>query len=68
MCGIVGGVGNIDFRSYLINGLKKLDYRGYDSAGLAVLNGSRLFIRKTAVMDQGLMQVLQLLKVFITKW
>lgn len=48
MCGIVGGVGNIDFRSYLINGLKKLDYRGYDSAGVAVVDKKRLFIRKTS--------------------
>ena len=46
MCGIVGGVGNIDFRSYLIKGLKSLDYRGYDSAGLAVMRNQKLYLSK----------------------
>ena len=46
MCGIVGGVGQIDFREYLIKGLKKLDYRGYDSAGIALLDRKRLFVKK----------------------
>lgn len=47
MCGIVGGVGNIDFRSYLINGLKSLDYRGYDSAGLAYVQEGEIHLFKT---------------------
>ena len=38
MCGIVGAVGKIDLRKYLIEGLYSLDYRGYDSAGLAFMN------------------------------
>ena len=46
MCGIVGGVGNIDFRSYLVKGLKSLDYRGYDSAGLAVMRNQELYLSK----------------------
>ena len=37
MCGIVGGVSNRDITPLLIEGLKRLEYRGYDSSGLAVL-------------------------------
>jgi glutamine---fructose-6-phosphate transaminase (isomerizing) len=47
MCGIVGGVGDIDFRSYLIKGLKSLDYRGYDSAGLAYVKDGEIHLFKT---------------------
>ena len=35
MCGIVGYVGFQDAASFLIDGLRKLEYRGYDSAGIA---------------------------------
>ena len=38
MCGIVGGVADRNIVPVLIEGLKRLEYRGYDSAGLAVLN------------------------------
>lgn len=41
MCGIVGYVGNKNATQVLINALKKLEYRGYDSAGIAVLVGRR---------------------------
>lgn len=44
MCGIVGAIGEKEIRSYLINGLKSLDYRGYDSAGLTVLNNKNDFL------------------------
>ncbi|MFA7095611.1 MAG: glutamine--fructose-6-phosphate transaminase (isomerizing) [Gammaproteobacteria bacterium] len=40
MCGIVGAVAQRDVAPILIEGLKRLEYRGYDSAGLAVLNAS----------------------------
>lgn len=38
MCGIVGYIGNKEKKSVIINGLKELEYRGYDSAGMAVLS------------------------------
>ncbi len=38
MCGIVGALSKHDITSFLINGLSKLEYRGYDSAGLAVID------------------------------
>lgn len=40
MCGIVGYVGKKEAYPILINGLKRLEYRGYDSAGIALLNGN----------------------------
>ena len=42
MCGIVGAIGNLDYKTYLTSGLKKLDYRGYDSAGLAFWNKGKI--------------------------
>ncbi|WP_423903261.1 glutamine--fructose-6-phosphate transaminase (isomerizing) [Campylobacter showae] len=38
MCGIVGYVGNREKREFILNGLKELEYRGYDSAGMAVMS------------------------------
>ena len=40
MCGIVGYLGDRDSLPIILNGLKRLEYRGYDSAGVAVYNGS----------------------------
>ncbi len=47
MCGIVGCIGKINTKKYLIEGLKTLDYRGYDSAGIAYLNNNQVEICKT---------------------
>jgi glucosamine--fructose-6-phosphate aminotransferase (isomerizing) len=40
MCGIVGYIGNKQAKDVVIKGLKRLEYRGYDSAGIAIVNGS----------------------------
>ncbi len=48
MCGIVGYIGPRDATPIILNGLKRLEYRGYDSAGVAVLNGDQLEVRKDA--------------------
>jgi glutamine---fructose-6-phosphate transaminase (isomerizing) len=39
MCGIIGYIGSKQAREIIINGLKRLEYRGYDSAGMALING-----------------------------
>ena len=46
MCGIVGYVGFQDAASFLIDGLRKLEYRGYDSAGIACYENGKIEIRK----------------------
>jgi len=46
MCGIIGYCGRQLAAPIVIEGLKNLEYRGYDSAGVAILSGSRLMIRK----------------------
>ncbi|HET7570249.1 MAG TPA: glutamine--fructose-6-phosphate transaminase (isomerizing) [Gammaproteobacteria bacterium] len=49
MCGIVGAVAERDVVPVLMEGLRRLEYRGYDSAGLAVLNGDATLARRRAV-------------------
>lgn len=46
MCGIVGYIGQRDATSIILNGLKKLEYRGYDSAGIAVLEDGHIQLRR----------------------
>jgi glutamine---fructose-6-phosphate transaminase (isomerizing) len=61
MCGIVGAVAERDIVPVLMEGLRRLEYRGYDSAGLAVLNGSTHLTRlrtvgKVRMLDDALEQ------------
>src|SRR5213596_2128444 len=48
MCGIVGYVGHHDAASVVLPGLRRLEYRGYDSAGIATVSDGSLEVRKTA--------------------
>ncbi|MDQ6830360.1 MAG: glutamine--fructose-6-phosphate transaminase (isomerizing) [Gemmatimonadota bacterium] len=48
MCGIVGYIGPRESSPLLVEGLRRLEYRGYDSAGIAVLNGAGVETRKAA--------------------
>src|ERR1051326_8733500 len=55
MCGIVGYIGKQEAAPIILEGLRRLEYRGYDSAGLTVLNGGELQTRKKkGKIDEGL--------------
>ena len=47
MCGIVGYIGHRDAQSVILKGLQRLEYRGYDSAGIALFDGKNISITKT---------------------
>ena len=47
MCGIVGYIGNENAGDVLLDGLRRLEYRGYDSAGVAVLRDNALTLRRS---------------------
>lgn len=53
MCGIVGYIGNRDAKEILLKGLEKLEYRGYDSAGIAIMNedGTTVYKAKGRIAD-----------------
>ena len=52
MCGIVGAIANTNVVPILLEGLKRLEYRGYDSAGLAVVNGKMVRLRSTGRVNE----------------
>jgi glucosamine--fructose-6-phosphate aminotransferase (isomerizing) len=52
MCGIIGYIGSRPACEIILNGLKRLEYRGYDSAGLALVNGeTKIYKCKGRVKD-----------------
>ena len=59
MCGIVGYLGQKAVVPVLIEGLKSLEYRGYDSAGIAVVNGGQLHVRRASGNLTNLEEVLR---------
>ncbi|VAW41463.1 Glutamine--fructose-6-phosphate aminotransferase [isomerizing] [hydrothermal vent metagenome] len=59
MCGIVAATANRDIVDIIVNGLKTLEYRGYDSAGIAINHNNRIEIRKQAGKLNNLIQQLE---------
>jgi len=60
MCGIIGYVGKKEVSPILLEGLRRLEYRGYDSAGVAVVQDGNLFLRKKkGRIDEGLARLLK---------
>jgi glutamine---fructose-6-phosphate transaminase (isomerizing) len=60
MCGIVGYVGNKNVVDVILDGLKRLEYRGYDSAGIAVVENSKLELRRASGKLRNLEEIIRL--------
>ncbi len=58
MCGIVGYIGSQDATAIVLDGLKRLEYRGYDSAGLAIFQDGNIEIRRDAGKLENLQQLI----------
>jgi glucosamine--fructose-6-phosphate aminotransferase (isomerizing) len=59
MCGIVGYIGPKSPVPVLLQGLRKLEYRGYDSAGLAIVSGDTVQVRRSSGKLSNLIQLLE---------
>lgn len=59
MCGIVGYIGNNNVMEIVLDGLAKLEYRGYDSAGIALIEDSRLYLKKSEGKLENLISLLR---------
>src|SRR5687768_3632640 len=59
MCGIIGYIGTKEATPILLEGLRRMEYRGYDSAGLAIINGKGVHIAKLPGRIQGLEDLVQ---------
>jgi len=74
MCGIVGAVAQRDVTPILLEGLKRLEYRGYDSSGVALINGSGLYrvrkLGKVSELEKALQSITVSAKIGIahTRW
>src|SRR5213594_900853 len=63
MCGIVGYIGHKRVSTVLLDGLRRLEYRGYDSAGIAVINGGTIQVVRSAGKLRDLEENLRLTKI-----
>ena len=68
MCGIVGYLGERDSLPIIMNGLRRLEYRGYDSAGIAIYNGKTLVSCKSKGKISKLEKLLEKRKYFWWNW
>lgn len=62
MCGIVGGIGKFNIRDFILDGLESLDYRGYDSAGIALKGNNEIDIYKAVGRISNLREITPTMK------